>query len=227
MRTPLRDRFFVYTSLFGTHSFFLIFLPAAFWISSRYYGRGLVNTLAFGVYLSSAIKDLFCVPRPYSPPVTRLTVGSTHLEYGFPSTHSTNSVGMALYIYLCLREQRALQLLSGSGASSSGLDSWLWEVGLVLYTFSVVYGRIYAGMHSIMDCTAGSLLGAAITLAQWHAFPLIESFLEIEGWTVPSILIPGCLLLVYVHPQPLDDCPCFEDCRCRGRRTTTLIYARH
>lgn len=29
--------------------------------------------------------------------------------------------------------------------------------------------------------------------------------------TVPAITIPLCLLLVHRHPQPVDDCPCFED----------------
>lgn len=218
VRTPFLDRYFVYTSLFGTHSFFLIFLPTAFWIGSRYFGRGLVNTLAFGVYLSSAIKDLFCVPRPYSPPVTRLTVGTTHLEFGFPSTHSTNSVGTALYIYLWILSLRERpDVVSQSVANA--LSSRLWEVGLGFYVFSVVYGRIYAGMHSMMDCFAGSALGAGITLVQWFGADAIERFLKIEGWTVPLVLIPSCLFMVYVHPEPLDDCPCFED----GESTPALV----
>lgn len=204
VRHPYLDRFFVYTSLFGTHSFFLIFLPTTFWVGSRYFGRGLVNTLAFGVYVSSAIKDLLCVPRPYSPPVTRLTIGSVHLEYGFLSTHSTNSVGMALYFYLwvvAIREQSA----------AAAWHSLWWEAGLLAYCFSVVYGRVYAGMHSIVDCVTGSLLGVAITATQWVLFDKLEAFLQIEGWTVPAVVVPACLFMVYVHPQPLDDCPCFED----------------
>lgn len=64
-------------------------------------------------------------------------------EYGFLSTHSTNSVSIALYLYLwisALREQDFSPLLT----------SRLWEVGLAYYLVSVVYGRIYAGMHSVM-----------------------------------------------------------------------------
>lgn len=205
VRTPFLDRFFVYTSLFGTHSFFLIFLPTSFWVGNHVFARGLVNTLAFGVYLSSAIKDLLCVPRPYSPPVTRLTIGSVHLEYGFLSTHSTNSVGMALYIYLWVAAMRDVV------APDSLYQSRLWEVGLFLYSISVVYGRVYAGMHSIVDCLAGSALGAAITLVQWYGFDIFEAALATPGWRVPAVLVPACLFMVHVHPQPLDDCPCFED----------------
>ena len=29
--------------------------------------------------------------------------------------------------------------------------------------------------------------------------------------TVPLIIVPLCLVMVNQHPQPVDDCPCFED----------------
>ena len=29
--------------------------------------------------------------------------------------------------------------------------------------------------------------------------------------TVPAVIVPLCLYLVHRHPQPVDDCPCFED----------------
>lgn len=144
MRSPRLDKFFVYTSLLGTHSFFLIFLPMAFWIGNARFARGLVNVLAFGVYISGAVKDALCIPRPISPPVTRLVVGTTHLEYGFLSTHSTNSVSIALYLYLWLQQMRAEQLLP------TYMESKLCEAALLYYVGSVVYGRIYCGMHSVM-----------------------------------------------------------------------------
>ena len=28
---------------------------------------------------------------------------------------------------------------------------------------------------------------------------------------VPAVIVPLCLYLVHRHPQPVDDCPCFED----------------
>lgn len=33
----------------------------------------LLLVLAMGVYTSSFVKDLFCSPRPFAPPVTRLS----------------------------------------------------------------------------------------------------------------------------------------------------------
>ncbi|KAK0535977.1 Long-chain base-1-phosphate phosphatase [Tilletia horrida] len=210
-RTPRRDRYFVSTALLGTHSFFLIFLPLSFWLGSAYFGRGLINVLAMGVYLTSALKDLVCVPRPLSPPVVRLSVGTHHLEYGFPSTHSANAVSIALYCYLWVAEYRSAATLAGGPGSAGWFDSWFWEVALSYYALSVVGGRIYAGMHSLTDCVAGSIMGALITVVQWWLFPLMERCLIIPDWRVPAFIIPVGLVAVTFHPQPMDDCPCFED----------------
>lgn len=54
-----------------------------------------------------------------------------------------NAMGVALYLYLWLGALRA-------NAQSPLLDSWWWEIGLSYYAASVVYGRLYAGMHSLM-----------------------------------------------------------------------------
>lgn len=39
--------------------------------------RRLMFVLAFGVYASSFVKDLICSPRPFTPPVTRLSKFAT------------------------------------------------------------------------------------------------------------------------------------------------------
>ena len=51
----------------------------------------------------------------------------------------------------------------------------------------------------------------AITWVQWHFNDAIERFQILDDFTVPLVTIPMGLLMVSVHPQPLDDCPCFED----------------
>jgi len=59
--------------LLQTHTFFIIFLPAFFFFGFEEQGRGLLFMLCIGVYVSSFMKDLVCAPRPFSPPVTRLS----------------------------------------------------------------------------------------------------------------------------------------------------------
>ncbi|KAL0957978.1 hypothetical protein HGRIS_000155 [Hohenbuehelia grisea] len=280
IRTPWLDAYFVYTSSLGTHTFFMTFLPIMFFFGFAELGRGLIIVLALGVYCSSFIKDLICSPRPFAPPVTRLTIGSHHLEYGFPSTHSTNSVSIALFFFALVhhphtsatasynpiadaaasQESNSTSHLTTASAIPSNMEPVLSRdtfttlvVILVIYTFSIVFGRLYTAMHSFTDCIVGVYLGATIWWAH-TSFPGIDVVLSsgstaallaksvglgkiieetgalsiklcpglglgarIESWVVqgsyevPLILIPLCLLAVNQHPQPVDDCPCFED----------------
>ncbi|CAD6921749.1 unnamed protein product [Tilletia controversa] len=65
------------------------FIPAATAQNADYNSRAaqggsFVRVLLFGVSLTSAIKDLVCVPLPRSPPVVRLSARIHHLDYGNP-----------------------------------------------------------------------------------------------------------------------------------------------
>jgi len=213
IRTPFLDSYFVYTSSLGTHTFFMTVLPAFFFFGYEDVGRGLLFVLAFGVYASSFVKDLICSPRPYAPPVTRLTIGTHHLEYGFPSTHSTNSMSIALYLFSQVHRLYNTPLSEGSSTEMmiSSSTYWIMFSVLAFYTFSIVFGRLYTAMHSFTDCVFGVLLGASIWASYLWIGPLIDLWVKESGWIVPAVSIPLCLLMVHRHPQPVDDCPCFED----------------
>lgn len=204
VRTPWLDMYFVYTSTLGTHTFFMCFLPALFFFGYEDLGRGLIYALALGGYSSSFLKDLACSPRPFSPPVSRLTIGSHHLEYGFPSTHSTNGTSMALFFLV-----HAHTLLVSDLISLRAFVTCV--VFLVFYVFSIVGGRLYTGMHGFIDCTVGVILGASTWALQWAVMPVVERWVAGSGWSGPLLVTALCLLLVNQHPQPVDDCPCFED----------------
>ncbi|EIW67130.1 hypothetical protein TREMEDRAFT_74652 [Tremella mesenterica DSM 1558] len=202
VRSEGRDRYFYWTAIFGTHTFFLTFLPIFFFSGHTAKGRGMLSVVGFGIYLSSCAKDLMCCPRPYSPPLIRLSMSTHADEYGFLSSHSTNTITVALY-----------------------LAQWLWEVRkqtststllvgftvLLIYAASVVGGRLYTGMHSTADVIVGSLLGAAcwaiwLVIGDWA-----EWWLQSGSLSVPIVLLPLTLFLIHYHPEPVEDCPCFED----------------
>ncbi|KAK0463115.1 phosphatidic acid phosphatase type 2/haloperoxidase [Desarmillaria tabescens] len=192
IRTSWLDTYFVYSSYLGTDTFFLVVLPAFFFFGYDDFGRGLLMILALGGYASSSLKDLFCSPRPFSPPVTRLTLQDHHLEYGFPSTHTTQSSSIALYFLLHVPPA--------------------YRPYLFIYAFTIIFGRLYTGMHTFIDCITGCMLGA---LAVWvHSLPMFQYF---EAWVftgglaVPLVLISLFLFLLEMHPLPVDPCPCFED----------------
>lgn len=86
------------------------------------------------------MQDLLCVPRPYTPPVERLSISSHGLEYGFPSTHSTNAVSISLFF-----AQLYVQSMQG--------DESIVITGIVLglcglYAISVVSGSKWKILYS-------------------------------------------------------------------------------
>ncbi|KAG1733955.1 PAP2 superfamily-domain-containing protein [Suillus lakei] len=196
IRHPWLDLYFLYSSTLGTHTFFMIGLPLTFFFGYEELGRGLVIVLASGVYVVSFLKDLVCSPRPLAPPVTRLTIGTHHLEYGFPSTHSTNSVSMALFIFGYVRT---------AYIQSTAISPSIYYAScatLMIYPITVVFGRLYTGMHSFTDCAVGVFLGVII----WGAYVIMKetfgNWLASAHWIVSLTMIPICLLLVHYHPHP-------------------------
>ena len=102
-------------------------------------------------------------------------VGFHHLEYGFPSTHSTNSTSIALYIHTLIYRS----YLSGTISSTT---LYLFQAMIAWYTFSIVFGRLYCGMHSFSDCTVGVALGATIWALYWATEDIIENWIATSGW---------------------------------------------
>lgn len=162
-----------------------------------------VHMLAAGIFWSGFLKDMLCLPRPLSPPLARITMsGSAALEYGFPSSHSTNAVSVAVYAIYMLRGAReehhpnvfmALQVLS------------YW------YAISIVFGRLYCGMHGFLDVIVGSILGAVIAVVQLMYEQSFNNWLFGSSYIPPLTVTLVIFILVRIHPEPADDCPCFDD----------------
>ncbi|KAK3821186.1 MAG: PAP2 superfamily-domain-containing protein [Benniella sp.] len=205
VRHPILDSYFVLTSFSGNHTFFMIALPVLFWFGFSEIARGFTLIAAMGVYWAGFFKDYLCLPRPLSPPIVRLSRSkSTCQEYGFPSSHSTNAISVALFLYC--------HLLTTDPASWSPYTRELSILGLIIYAVSIVYGRLYCGMHSITDCVGGSLIGIMIWAVQWTFRHTIEYYMVSPVWWVPPLVIATGIFMVSISPDPVDDCPCFDDC---------------
>lgn len=105
-----------------------------------------------------------------------IAIGTHHLEYGFPSTHSTNSVSMALFVF------GQVHSAYSDYSAISGTTYWISCGILVLYAISIVIGRIHTGMHSFTDCGVGVALGAAIWAGYVITSNMIERWLESGSW---------------------------------------------
>ncbi|KAH9160820.1 hypothetical protein EDB89DRAFT_836940 [Lactarius sanguifluus] len=139
VRIPWLDTYFLHT---------FVFLSAFFFFGHDDLGRGLCYALAFGIYMSPYLKDLVCSPRPYAPPVVRLTVENHHLEYGSPSTHSTNPTPMALFLGAHVYDLHRLGGLP--------LDHHFRNMGRCL-----TYIRIFnCGRGCILECAASWIVSS-------------------------------------------------------------------
>jgi hypothetical protein len=164
-----------------------------------------VHILCSGVIITSIIKDLYSLPRPLSPPLYRITMSdSTALEYGFPSTHSANAVSMTVYGVLLLRTPEL-------GAALGQTTTTVLEAIAYLYSATIVLGRIYCGMHGFLDIAVGSLVGAAIALTVYCWGPAVDVYMHQSSWLAPALAALLCVWVTWIHPEPADDCPCFDD----------------
>lgn len=111
---------------------------------------------------------------------------STHAhEYGFPSSHSTNSVTIALFFAHFIWERQ-----DSLGSLSYGL-----YMLLAVYAISVVGGRLYTGMHStgtlcdakvadsVADIIGGSIMGFLCWIICLFADPHLETWIASASTT--------------------------------------------
>ncbi|KAJ3490267.1 hypothetical protein NLG97_g5819 [Lecanicillium saksenae] len=171
--------------------------------TTAWFGKGLVHILALGVFWTGFIKDFYSLPRPLSPPLHRITMsGSAALEYGFPSTHSANAVSVAVYGLLILK--------SPENTLPAGMKLFL-ECLSYFYAVSIVFGRLYCGMHGFLDVVVGSTIGVAIGMLEFYYGPTFDAYMHSSSWVAPVIACLVIVVLVRIHPEPADDCPCFDD----------------
>lgn len=128
----------------------------------------------------------------------------TALEYGFPLSHSANAIGVILVFWW--------RLLAFRHSLSWPHFALLLAV-LVVYYFSLIIGRLYCGMHGFVDLLSGSLVGVACFLVRFLWSRQIDALILENGhaWLTGVLVALGCTLLVHLHADPVDDCPCFDD----------------
>ncbi|CAJ0885362.1 14755_t:CDS:2, partial [Entrophospora sp. SA101] len=83
---------------------------------------------------------------------------------------------------------------------------------LSTYCLTITIGRIYCGMHSITDVLAGVCIGILSWWTQWGWQNNIEELILNDSLLVPIGIIFIGIFTIYIFPEPVDDCPCFEDC---------------
>ncbi len=161
-RTPTLDAFFQAVSDIG-HGYLLLAMGAAIlWFASPRIGyRAFFGTLAADT-LGDIVKALARVPRPWILDPTFLPVPSAQAavtSYSFPSGHTTLFSAFLLILAVSLPAPWRRRALPTAIALS----------------LLMALSRMYLGVHTPWDVSAGFLLAAAVAFATVRLAPRIES----------------------------------------------------
>ncbi|CAL5194392.1 unnamed protein product [Lathyrus oleraceus] len=184
--------------------FYTAFLPLLFWSGHGQLARQMTLLMAFCDYIGNCIKDVVSAPRPASPPVRRVTSTKDEeenaLEYGLPSSHTLNTVCLSGYLLHYVLTHAQIQ---GAYVNYYGVSL------ACLFVALVGLGRIYLGMHSLIDVVAGLFIGLGI-LGLWLTVDeYIDSFV-VSGQNVTTFWAALSFLLLFAYPTPEFPTPSFE-----------------
>jgi len=64
----------------------------------------------------------------------------------------------------------------------------IWVIVLVVYVSSITGGRLYTGMHGLLDVFVGVILGITGLVLQRMVMPEVEQWVTNSGWSGTSFM---------------------------------------
>lgn len=200
-KTKWRSIYFATTAMLGAHTFYVLCLPTPAWAGFVEAITDMVYILAYSIYLSGFLKDYWCLPRPRSPPLHRITLSEyTTREYGAPSSHTANATGASLYLMWII-----------AGLNTSVTNKTMLFALVSIYYLTLAVGRIYCGMHGLLDVGSGVVCGVVCFVGRLGAHYVLANFRCGDYWWFPILSITWGMFILFKHVRPIDECPCFTD----------------
>lgn len=182
--------------------FYTGFLPLLFWSGHGKLARQMTLLMAVCDYAGNCVKDVVSAPRPKSVRILTATQDEKDfaMEYGLPSSHTLNTVCLSGYLFHYMLSY------------NENTDASFQLVGFALvcvFVGLIGLGRIYLGMHSVIDIIGGLFLGLAI-LEFWLCIHEHVDKFVVSGQNVTSFWAALSFLSLFAYPTPELPTPSFE-----------------
>jgi membrane-associated phospholipid phosphatase len=187
-RSKMLDIAFTCVALCVSELFMTFAVPITAVLTSPDFATELLLLFSLGLYSCNFLKTLLKLPRPEKKD-SELDIIGNDRGYGFPSSHTLTAISVPCF------------LLETIPSLSTG-----WHRAAVLgWGASIIFSRLYLGVHSIPDVLGGAALGLwAFRIYMWlrKLLPAVHAL-----WCMPALLWPVGIFLVWVHPgcHPSDD----------------------
>ena len=175
-------------SFLGEEEFYTPLVTVIIWIIDAKLGRLLALLMALGFYLAGVLKNLLCLPRPPCPPITPLHRCN---DWGLPSHHAVLSVNIPWYIWLYVYVNFDL---------NSVALVLLFSV-ILLWSFLVMFSRMYLGVHSPADILSGGVVGCLL-LAVWLLVDSVVDEYIASSHSSAFVVFSLILVMLCIHPDP-------------------------
>ncbi|EDO34697.1 predicted protein [Nematostella vectensis] len=213
-RSPFRTTIMKINSFFGTEEFYTPLVCLMTWVIDAKLGRLICFLMGIGFYVAGFVKNLLCLPRPSNPPIVPLEPSSFE-TWGLPSHHAVLGVLIPWYIWL-------YSLLHFNFSQWQFIT--LFAV-IVLWSVSVMFSRLYLGVHSPADIVVGGIIGCIILSIWVRADNFLDRSISFGNNVIPQVIIYSIILLA-VHPRPEAETNSFFETVCMTGVTVGFAIGR-
>ena len=135
-------------------------------------------------------KNLLCLPRPPNPPIIPLLRCK---DWALPSHHALLSVVVPWYIWC--------HVILYHGHNTSSLNMAVLFTVVSLWSFCVMFSRMYLGVHSPADILTGGILGCLLLAVWLQVDATMDSFISFSHGS-GLVLLSVVVVMLCVHPDP-------------------------
>ena len=195
-------------SFMGEEEFYTPLVVVIVWVLDAKLGRQLALLMALGFYITGFLKNSLCLPRPPSPPITPIERCN---DWSLPSHHAVLGASIPWYIWFYTSLNYPL---------TPPFNIALFIV-IAVWSFSVMFSRMYLGVHSPADILTGGVIGCLL-LALWLQVDDIVDSYTTSG-SLSLLIIPIAIFFVCLHPDPQPTTVIFTETVCMVSVATGVI----